>query len=107
MLLKRPHRVVEAVVEDIERHVLSGAEIFFGAVEMSQRDKRRPNLGDRSAAVTKAQRLAGAAMRMRNSKASGELAEQPCRLLTGLAVLSQTLGYFGKTPGKSRRTVAN
>ena len=60
MLLKRPHRVVELLVEDIECHMPSGGQVLVGAVEMTERGQRSPNLGDRCAAVTTAQRVAGA-----------------------------------------------
>src|ERR1700722_12582999 len=54
MLLKRPHRVVELLVEDVERDMLSGGELLVG-VEVPQRGERSPNLGDRCAAVPPAQ----------------------------------------------------
>jgi hypothetical protein len=72
MLLKRPHRVVKLFIEDIERNVLSGAEIRICAVQMPKRGQRSPNLGDRCATVTAAQRFGSAAVRSRHSKASGE-----------------------------------
>ena len=72
VLLKRPHRVVELVVEHVERDVSSGAEICVRAVQMPERGQRSPDLGDRRTTVTAAQRVAGAAVRSRHSKASGE-----------------------------------
>ena len=42
MLLKRPYRVVELVVEYVQRDVLSGAQIRIRAVQMAQRGQRQP-----------------------------------------------------------------
>jgi len=42
MLLKRPHRVVKLFVEDIERDVLSGAEIRICAVQRPKRGSAKP-----------------------------------------------------------------
>jgi hypothetical protein len=68
VLLKRPHRVVELVVEYVERNVPSSAWIRIHAIQMPQRGQRSPNVGDRGVTVTTAQRFAVAVMRSRHSK---------------------------------------
>ncbi len=61
MLLKRAYRVVELVVEYVQRDVLSGAQVRIRAIQMAQRDQRSPDVGDRGVTVTTAQRIAVAA----------------------------------------------
>jgi hypothetical protein len=72
MLLKRPHRVVELLVEDVDRDVPAGTEIRVGAIQVPKRGQRGPNLGDRCTTVTATQRVTSAAVRSRHSKASGK-----------------------------------
>jgi hypothetical protein len=68
VLLKRPYRVVELVVEYVERDVPSSAQIRIRTIEMAQSGQRSPDVGDRGVTVTTAQRFADAAMRFRHSK---------------------------------------
>ena len=72
VLLKCPHRMVEFLVEHIDRDVPAGAEVRVGAIQVPKSGQRCPNLGDRCATVTAAQRFTSAAVRSRHSKASGE-----------------------------------
>ena len=68
VLLKCSYRVVELLVEYVKRDVPSGAQIRIRAIQMAQRGQRSPDVGDRGATVTTAQRFADAAMRSRHSK---------------------------------------
>ena len=68
VLLKRPYRVVELVVEYVERDVPAGAQIRIGAIQMAQRGQRSPDVGDSGVTVTTAQRFAVVAVRTRHSK---------------------------------------
>ena len=55
VLLKRAHRLIEVLVEHVERDVLAGGQVRVGAVDQPQRRQRRPNLGDRTSPVTATQ----------------------------------------------------
>ncbi len=55
VLLKRAHGMVEFAVEDINGDVLTGGQIVVKAVDQPQRRQCRPDLGDRTPAVTATQ----------------------------------------------------
>ena len=55
MLLEGADRLVEFVVEDVERDVLAGGQVVVGAVDQPQRRQCGPDLGDRTPAVTATQ----------------------------------------------------
>ena len=55
VLLERAHRMVELVVEHVERDVLAGGQVVVGIVDHAQRRQRGPDLGDRTSAVTATQ----------------------------------------------------
>jgi hypothetical protein len=107
MLLKRADCMVELFVEDVDCDVPPGAEVCVRALEVTERGQRSPDLGDRWTTVTTAQSIAVAAMRFRHPKPPVSRVSSPADLLTGLAVLSQTLDDLGKTPGKPPRSSAS
>ena len=55
VLLERAHGMVEVVVEHIQSDVLTGGQVRVRAVDQPQRRQRRPDLGDRTPAVTATQ----------------------------------------------------
>jgi hypothetical protein len=55
VLLKSTHGMVEIAVEHIQCDVLPGGQVGVGAVDQPQRRQRRPDLGDRTPAVTATQ----------------------------------------------------
>jgi hypothetical protein len=55
MLLECAHGVVEFAIEDINGDVLTGSQILVRAIDHPQRRQCRPDLGDRTPAVTATQ----------------------------------------------------
>ena len=55
VLLEGAHRVVEFAVEHIHGDMLAGGQVVVRAIDQSQRRQCRPDLGDRTPAVTATQ----------------------------------------------------
>ena len=56
-LLEGAHRVVEFVVEHVDRDVPAGGQVVVGVVQQPQRGQCGPDLDDGAAAVTAAQHV--------------------------------------------------
>src|SRR5690242_14810078 len=102
MLLEGAYRLVEFVVEELNRHMAAGRQVFVGIVEHSQRGQRSPYLGDGGAAVAAAHRIAVFAARTRHTKGPPGLLTSLTKTRTAIPNCRRSLPISGKRQANRR-----